>query len=121
MSGVAGGINTAEAMKEVRKLGKVLGPRGLMPNPKTGTVTDDTATAVAQSMAGKVEFRMDKHGNVNVPFGKRSFETGKLVENAHVIIAAVKAEKPAGAKGVYLKRCTVSSTMGVGIRVNVTD
>jgi large subunit ribosomal protein L1 len=114
-------IATTEAMKEVRKLGKVLGPRGLMPNPKTGTVTDDTATAVAQSMAGKVEFRMDKHGNVNVPFGKRSFETGKLVENAHVIIAAVKAEKPAGAKGVYLKRCTVSSTMGVGIRVNVTD
>jgi len=114
-------IATTEAMKEVRKLGKVLGPRGLMPNPKTGTVTDDTATAVAQSMAGKVEFRMDKHGNVNAPFGKRSFETGKLVENAHVLIAAVKAEKPAGAKGVYLKRCTVSSTMGVGIRVNVTD
>lgn len=114
-------IATTEAMKEVRKLGKVLGPRGLMPNPKTGTVTDDTATAVGQSMAGKVEFRMDKHGNVNVPFGKRSFETSKLVENAHVIIAAVKAEKPAGAKGVYLKRCTVSSTMGVGVRVNVTD
>ena len=114
-------IATTEAMKEVRKLGKVLGPRGLMPNPKIGTVTDDTASAVAQSMAGKVEFRMDKHGNVNVPFGKRSFDTGKLIENARAIVAAVKAEKPAGAKGVYLKRCTVSSTMGVGVRVNVTD
>jgi large subunit ribosomal protein L1 len=114
-------IATTEAMKEVRKLGKVLGPRGLMPNPKTGTVTDDTATAVGQSKAGKVEFRMDKHGNVNVPFGKRSFDTSKLVENAAAIITAVKAEKPAGAKGVYLKRCTVSSTMGVGVRVNVTD
>ena len=114
-------IATAEAMKEVRKLGKVLGPRGLMPNPKTGTVTEDTATAVGQSKAGKVEFRMDKHGNVGVPFGKRSFEVGKLMENANAIIAAVKAEKPAGAKGVYIKRCTVSSTMGVGIHVNVTD
>ena len=114
-------IATTEAMKEVRKLGKVLGPRGLMPNPKTGTVADDTAGAVAQSKAGKVEFRMDKHGNVNVAFGKRSFDTAKLIENANAIIAAVKAEKPAGAKGVYLKRCTVSSTMGVGIRVNVTD
>ena len=114
-------IATAEAMKEVRKLGKVLGPRGLMPNPKTGTVTEDTATAVNQSKAGKVEFRMDKHGNVNVGFGKRSFETPKLMENANAIIHAVKAEKPAGAKGVYIKRCTVSSTMGVGIHVNVTD
>ena len=114
-------IATTEAMKEVRKLGKVLGPRGLMPNPKTGTVTDDTAGAVGQSKAGKVEFRMDKHGNVNVAFGKRSFDTGKLVENANAIVAAVKAEKPAGAKGTYIKRCTVSSTMGVGIRVNVTD
>ena len=114
-------VATTEAMKEVRKLGKVLGPRGLMPNPKTGTVTDDTAVAVGQSKAGKVEFRMDKHGNVNVPFGKRSFDAAKLVENAHVIISAVKAEKPAGAKGIYLKRCTVTSTMGVGVRVNVTD
>ena len=114
-------IATTEAMKEVRKLGKVLGPRGLMPNPKTGTVTDDTGVAVGQSKAGKVEFRMDKHGNVNVPFGKRSFDTARLLENANVIVSAVKAEKPAGAKGVYIKRCTVTSTMGVGVRVNVTD
>lgn len=114
-------IATPDAMKEVRKLGKVLGPRGLMPNPKTGTVTDDTATAVAQSKAGKVEFRMDRHGNVSVPFGKLSFAADKLVENANSIIAGVKGGKPAGFKGIYIKTCTVSSTMGVGLRVNIKD
>ncbi|MDD4871479.1 MAG: 50S ribosomal protein L1 [Kiritimatiellae bacterium] len=114
-------IATPEAMKEVRKLGKVLGPRGLMPNPKTGTVTDDTATAVAQSKAGKVEFRMDRHGNASVPFGKLSFAVEKLVENANSIISGIKGAKPAGFKGVYIKTCTVSSTMGVGLRVNVKD
>lgn len=114
-------VATPDAMKEVRKLGKVLGPRGLMPNPKTGTVTDDTATAVKQAKAGKVEFRMDKHGNVNVLFGKRSFETAKLLDNVNAIITAVRAEKPAGLKGVFIKNCTVSSTMGVGIRVDVRD
>jgi large subunit ribosomal protein L1 len=114
-------IATPDAMKEVRKLGKVLGPRGLMPNPKTGTVTDDTATAVAQSKAGKVEFRMDKNGNVGVPFGKLSFAEEKLVENANSIISGVKGGKPAGFKGVYMKSCTVSSTMGIGLRVNVRD
>jgi large subunit ribosomal protein L1 len=114
-------IATAETMKEVRKLGKVLGPRGLMPNPKTGTVTEDTGTAVQQAKAGKVEFRMDKHGNVNVAFGKRSFETAKLVDNAQAVITALRGERPAGAKGIFLRRCTVSSTMGVGIRVDVKD
>lgn len=114
-------IATPDAMKEVRKLGKVLGPRGLMPNPKTGTVTDDTAAAVAQSKAGKVEFRMDRHGNVSVPFGKLSFDADKLVENANSIISGVKGGKPAGFKGVYIKSCTVSSTMGLGLRVNVKD
>jgi len=114
-------IATPEAMKEVRKLGRVLGPRGLMPNAKTGTVTDDIETAVAQSKAGKVEFRMDRHGNVNVPFGKLSFDAGKLVENANAILTAVKAQRPTGVKGVYIRNCTVSSTMGVGIRVNVSD
>jgi large subunit ribosomal protein L1 len=114
-------VATAEAMKEVRKLGKVLGPRGLMPNPKTGTVTDDTATAVQQSKAGKVEFRMDKNGNVCVPFGKRSFEVKKLVENAEAIITAVKAEQPAGVKGAFIKKCSVSTTMGVGLRVDIKD
>lgn len=110
-------VATPEAMKEVRKLGRVLGPRGLMPNPKTGTVTDDTAAAVVQSKAGRVEFRMDRHGNISVPFGKRSFDTAKLVENAEVVVAAVKSERPTGAKGIYIKNCTVSSTMGVGIPV----
>jgi large subunit ribosomal protein L1 len=114
-------IATTEAMKEVRKLGKVLGPRGLMPNPKTGTVADDTAMAVQQSKAGKVEFRMDKNGNIGVAFGKRSFDVKKLVENAETIITAIKGEKPVGTKGAFIKKCGVSTTMGVGIRVNVTD
>jgi hypothetical protein len=114
-------IATPDAMKEVRKLGKVLGPRGLMPNPKTGTVTDDTATAVNQSKAGKVEFRMDRHANVCVPVGKASFEVAKLVENALTVLNALKGERPAGAKGEFIKTCTVSTTMGVGLRVNVRD
>jgi len=114
-------IATPEAMKEVRKLGKVLGPRGLMPNPKTGTVTDDTAAAVKESKAGRVEFRMDKAGNVQVPFGKLSFEEGKLLENVNAVIAAIAAARPAAAKGVFIKRCTLSSTMGVGLRVDVRD
>lgn len=114
-------IATTEAMKEVRKLGKVLGPRGLMPNPKTGTVADDTAAAVKQSKAGRVEFRMDRNGNVQVPCGKLSFPAEKLQENVNTVVAAVRAARPAATKGIYLKRCTVSSTMGVGLRVDVRD
>ncbi len=114
-------IATPEAMKEVRKLGRVLGPRGLMPNPKTGTVTDDTAAAVQQSKAGKVEFRMDRHGNINVPCGKLSFDDEKLVENVTAVVAAVWAEKPAGAKGTYIRNITISSTMGVGVPVVLRD
>jgi len=114
-------IATPEAMKEVRKLGRVLGPRGLMPNPKTGTVTDDTAAAVKQSKAGKVEFRMDRHGNIGVPCGKLSFEAGLLAENVESVLRAVRGEKPASAKGVYFKKCVVSTTMGVGVRINVRD
>ena len=114
-------ISTSEAMKEVRKLGRVLGPRGLMPNPKTGTVTEDTASAVQQSKAGKVEFRMDRHGNVNVPFGKRSFEDAQLVENALALLDAVRAERPAAARGVFIKRVTVSSTMGVGVPIAIKE
>ena len=114
-------IATTEAMKEVRKLGKVLGPRGLMPNPKTGTVTDDTATAVKQCQAGRVEFRMDKHGNVMVPFGKLSFSKDALVENARAVIAAVLAAKPAAVKGAYIKRVVVSSTMGVGLKLQPSE
>lgn len=114
-------IATPDAMKEVRKLGKVLGPRGLMPNPKTGTVTTDTASAVKQFQAGRVEFRMDRNGNVLVPFGKRSFTVEALAQNCQAIIDAVKAARPAAAKGVYVKRCTVTSTMGPGLHVNVKD
>lgn len=114
-------IATADAMKEVRKLGKFLGPRGLMPNPKTGTVTDDLATAVKQFKAGRVEFRMDRHGNVMVPFGKRSFDAAKLIENARTIISAVLAARPPATKGLFIKRCVVSSTMGVGLPIQVRE
>lgn len=114
-------IATPDAMKEVRKLGKVLGPRGLMPNPKTGTVTEDTAKAVKESKAGKVEFRMDRHGNVSVPVGKLSFSAANICENIDTVVNAIKAEKPAGLKGLFIKKCVVSSTMGVGIKVNIRD
>ena len=114
-------ISTTDAMKEVRKIARVLGPRGLMPNPKTGTVTDDVATAVKASKGGKVDFRMDRTGNVCVLCGKRSFEENKLVENIRVIVDAVKAERPAGAKGIFVRTLTVSSTMGVGVHVLVKE
>ena len=110
-------IATVEAMKEVRKCARVLGPRGLMPNPKTGTVTDDTATAVKEAKGGKVDFRMDKTGNVSVIAGKRSFEADKLVENIKAIFAAVNAAKPASVKGVFIKSASISTTMGVGVGV----
>jgi large subunit ribosomal protein L1 len=114
-------VATPDAMKEVRKLGKVLGPRGLMPNPKTGTVTDDTATAVKQFKAGRVEFRMDKNGNVMVPFGKRSFTVEALAQNFHAIYEAILAAKPASTKGIYIKRCTISSTMGPGLHIDTKE
>lgn len=108
-------IATPDAMKQVRMLGKVLGPRGLMPNPKTGTVTEDTASAVQQFKAGRVEFKMDKHGNVMVPFGKLSFSADQLEANCEAVINAVMAARPAAARGVYVKRMTVTSTMGPGL------
>lgn len=114
-------IATPDAMKEVRKLGKILGPRGLMPNPKTGTVTDDTASAVKQFQAGRVEFKMDRHGNVMVPFGKTRFSEEELVENCMAVIGAVRGAKPAAAKGTYILNCTVSSTMGPGLRIDLRD
>jgi large subunit ribosomal protein L1 len=114
-------VATTDAMKEVRKLGRVLGPRGLMPNPKTGTVTDDIGPAVAAAKGGKVEFRMDRSGNVSVLCGKRSFEADHLVANARTVIDAIRAEKPAGVKGAFVRTCTVSSTMGVGVRVTVKE
>lgn len=110
-------IATVEAMKSVRKCARVLGPRGLMPNPKTGTVTDDPATAVKEAKAGKVDFRMDKTGNLAVVAGKRSFEADKLVQNIKAIVAAVNAAKPATVKGVFVKSMTIASTMGVGVPV----
>ena len=110
-------IATTDAMKEVRKLGRVLGPRGLMPNPKTGTVTDDVAAAVAAAKGGRVEFRMDRTGNVGVVAGKLSFDADKLVGNVQAILAAVAAERPSSAKGTFIRSVTVCSTMGVGVAV----
>ena len=114
-------IATVEAMKDVRKCARILGPRGLMPNPKTGTVTDDTATAVMEAKGGKVDFRMDKTGNMAVIAGKRSFDAAKLVENIKAIVSAVQAAKPATVKGVFIKGMSISSTMGVGVPVQVVS
>src|SRR5881227_3434587 len=113
-------IATPEAMVEVRKLGKVLGPRGLMPNPKTGTVTEDTAKAVREVKAGRVEFKVDKNGNVAVAVGKFSFEENALVENANAVIEAVVRARPPTAKGRYLEGVTISATMSPGVRVDPT-
>ena len=114
-------IATVEAMKEVRKCARVLGPRGLMPNPKTGTVTDDTATAVKEAKGGKVDFRMDKTGNMAVIAGKRSFDEAALVQNIKAVVSAVQAAKPATVKGAFIKSMTISSTMGVGVPVIVSS
>ena len=114
-------ISTTDAMKEVRKLGRVLGPRGLMPNPKTGTVTDDVGPAVTAAKGGKVEFRMDRNGNVCVLCGKRSFDADKIVGNVHAVLEALRAERPAGAKGTFFRACTLCSTMGVGVRVDIKE
>src|SRR5919198_322505 len=103
-------VATPEAMAEVRKLGKVLGPRGLMPNPKTGTVTDDTAKAVKEVKAGRVEFKIDKTGNVHVPVGKASFQPQQIEENARAVIDAVIKAKPSAARGHYIHSCTLSTT-----------
>jgi len=114
-------IATPDMMRSVGKLGKVLGPRGLMPNPKTGTVTMDVAQAVKEVKMGKVEFRVDKTGVIHVPVGKVSFETPKLLENASSLIQAVIKAKPAAAKGKYVKSVTICSTMGPGVHLDVTS
>ena len=111
-------IATPAAMSEVRKLGKVLGPRGLMPNPRTGTVTEDTAKAVQEVKAGRIEFKLDKNGNVAVPVGKFSFGEKALVENANAVIEAVVRARPPTAKGRYLEGVTISATMSPGVRVD---
>ncbi len=111
-------IATPEAMVEVRKLGKVLGPRGLMPNPKTGTVSEDTAKAVREVKAGRVEFKVDKAGNVHVPVGKVSFEPKKILENVKAVIEAVAKARPASLKGTYIRSCTLSATMSPAVRLD---
>jgi large subunit ribosomal protein L1 len=113
-------VATPAAMSEVRKLGKVLGPRGLMPNPKTGTVTEDTAKAVQEVKAGRVEFKLDKNGNVAVPMGKFSFAENQLIENGTAIIDAVVKARPATAKGRFLEGLTLSATMSPGLRIDLS-
>jgi len=113
-------IATPDMMRSVGKLGKVLGPRGLMPNPKTGTVTNDIANAVKEVKAGKVEFRVDKTGVIHVPVGKVSFDQQMLVENAVSLMSAVVKAKPAAAKGKYVKSVTICSTMGPGVPLDTT-
>ncbi|HET8577994.1 MAG TPA: 50S ribosomal protein L1 [Methylomirabilota bacterium] len=112
-------IATPDLMGQVGRLGKVLGPRGLMPNPKLGTVTFDVARAVREVKAGKVEFRVDKAGNVHVPLGKKSFSPEQLVANAMALLEAIMRAKPAASKGQYLRSATVAATMGPGVRVDV--
>jgi large subunit ribosomal protein L1 len=111
-------IATPDLMGQVGRLGKVLGPRGLMPNPKLGTVTFDVGRAVREAKAGKVEFRVDKAGNVHVPVGRRSFPAEQLVANALALLDAIVRAKPAAAKGQYLRSVTVAPTMGPGIKVD---
>ncbi|MCF6312612.1 MAG: 50S ribosomal protein L1 [Verrucomicrobiales bacterium] len=113
-------VATPDAMAEVRKLGRQLGPRGLMPNPKTGTVTDDTAAAVKAVKAGRVDFKLDKNGNVSVPVGKVSFDQQKLLENTEAALEAINGAKPVTAKGIYLVSGGISSTMGAGVKVLLT-
>src|SRR6201988_4761551 len=113
-------VATPDMMRSVGKLGKILGPRGLMPNPKTGTVTVDVAKAIKEIKAGKVEFRVDKTGIIHAPVGKISFSTDKLVENAASLITAVIKAKPTVAKGKYVRSATVCSTMGPGVLVDTT-
>jgi large subunit ribosomal protein L1 len=107
-------------MGEVGKLGRVLGPKGLMPNPKTGTVTFDVTKAVNEIKAGKVEYRLDKSGNIHVPIGKISFEDNKLVENFGTIFETLQKAKPAAAKGTFMKNVAVTSTMGPGVKVDTS-
>ncbi|MEE9186659.1 MAG: 50S ribosomal protein L1 [Bacteroidota bacterium] len=111
-------VATPDVMSEVGKLGKILGPRGLMPNPKSGTITQDVARAVKEVKAGKIEFRVDKTGIVHVVVGKSSFEKDKLVENIRTLLSTIQRMKPASGKGQYIKSIAVSSTMGPGVSID---
>jgi large subunit ribosomal protein L1 len=111
-------IASPDTMRIVGTLGQILGPRGLMPNPKVGTVTPDVAQAVRNAKAGQVQFRVDKAGIIHGTIGRRSFEDGKLVDNLRALIEALNKSKPASSKGIYLRKIAVSSTMGVGVRVD---
>lgn len=114
-------IATPDMMAVVGRLGRVLGPRNLMPNPKTGTVTMDVTKAIEESKAGKVNYRADKAGNIHVPIGKVSFDNEKLIENFKAINAVVVAAKPATAKGTYITNLSVTTTMGAGVKVDTTS
>ncbi|WP_333785114.1 50S ribosomal protein L1 [Thermocrinis sp.] len=113
-------IATPDIMPKVAKLGKILGPRGLMPNPKTGTVTTNVKQAIEEAKKGRVEFKVDKTGNVHMPVGKVSFEDAKLIENIYAAIDAVVKAKPAGAKGQYIRSITLSGTMSPGVKVDIS-
>lgn len=114
-------IATPDMMAEVGKLGRILGPRGMMPNPKTGTVTFDVAKAVSEVKGGRIEFRVDKGGNLHVPVGKASFDSEKIVENVQAFMTEVMRLRPSAAKGTYVKSVTVSSTMGPGVRLDAAE
>ena len=114
-------VATPDMMRAVGKLGKVLGPRGLMPNPKTGTVTMDVAKAVREIKAGKVEFRVDKAGVVHAPVGRVSFDAGNLAANAHALMDSIMKAKPSAAKGKYVRSVTMSSTMGPGVVIDTSN
>src|ERR1051325_8784373 len=114
-------IATPAAMAEVRKLGKVLGPRGLMPNPRTGTVTDDTAKAVREVKAGRVEYKVDKAGNVHVPIGKANFPAEHIVNSARTVIETISKARPAAVKGIFIQSCTLSATMSPPVRLDVRE
>ena len=111
-------VATPDMMGMVGRLGKILGPRGLMPNPKAGTVTPDIARAIKEAKAGKIEYRLDKTNIIHCPIGKVSFGTDKLLENFNALLGAINKAKPAAAKGQYIRSCVVSSTMGIGVKIN---
>lgn len=114
-------IASPNMMAKIGKIGKVLGPKGLMPNPKTGTVTPDVAKAVTDAKAGKVEYRLDKEANMHLTVGKVSFETSKLLENVNTVIEKIIQVKPSGAKGTYIENVSLAASMGVGVKVNTED